>query len=209
MKKPTQKGWPPAAPRFRANKKIGVTSVCPHICPEYDEAQAESNNAATVTQTKTFDAAQSAQNNNLKGPYVADLKSKEIAPLLDPNHKPSDKDIVGNGQCVTACSKFSGVTGDTKRWRAGEGVADSRDIKPGTAIATFDGNARYPSGKDKNSGPYLGPGTKGSIWILDQWPAHSPNSAHPPQPREVLNDNTRGASNNANAYHVILVAPEE
>jgi hypothetical protein len=143
----------------------------------------------------------------LKGPYVADLKSKNIAPLLDPNHKPSDSDIIGNGQCVIACSKFSGVTGDTKRWRAGADVADNGDIKPGTAIATFDSNGRYPSGKDKNSGIYLGPGTKGSIWILDQWPAHAPNPAHPPQPREVLNDNTRGASNNANAYHAILVAP--
>ena len=155
-------------------------------------------------------SSEQAQNNSqaeLKGPYVADLKSKNIAPLLDPNHKPSDSDIVGNGQCVTAYSKFSGVTGDTKRWRAGVDVADNGDIKPGTAIATFDSNGRYPSGKDKNSGIYLGPGTKGSI--LDQWPAHSPNPAHPPQPREVLNDNARGASNNANAYHVILVAPEE
>jgi hypothetical protein len=149
------------------------------------------------------------QQSNLKGPYVADLKSKQIAPLLDPNHQPSDKDIVGNGQCVSACSKFSGVTGDTKLWRAGAGVADNGDVKPGTAIATFDSNGRYPTGKDKNSGIYLGPGTKGSIWILDQWPAHDPNPAHPPQPRELLNDNARGVSNNSNAYHVILVAPEE
>jgi RHS repeat-associated protein len=152
--------------------------------------------------------AQNTQS-DLKGPYVADLKSKQIAPLLDPNHQPSDKDIVGNGQCVSACSKFSGVTGDTKRWRAGAGVADNGDIKPGTAIATFDSNGRYPTGKDKNSAIYLGPGTKGSIWVLDQWPAHAPNPAHPPQPREVLNDNSRGISNNSNSYHVILVAPEE
>jgi RHS repeat-associated protein len=149
-----------------------------------------------------------SQHSDLKGPYVADLKSKQIAPLLDPNHRPSDKDIVGNGQCVSACSKFSGVTGDTKRWRAGASAADNSDIKPGTAIATFD-NGRYPSGKDKNSAIYLGPGTKGSIWVLDQWPAHASNPAHPPQPREVLSDNARGVSNNSNAYHVILVAPEE
>jgi hypothetical protein len=48
-----------------------------------------------------------------------------------------------------------------------------------------------------------------SVWVLDQWPAHAPNPAHPPQPREVLNDNSRGISNNSNSYHVILVAPEE
>src|SRR5205807_5117326 len=43
-----------------------------------------------------------------KGPYVADLKSKDIAPLLDPNHKPSDKDAVGlNGECVDLTKKSS------------------------------------------------------------------------------------------------------
>ncbi len=155
------------------------------------------------------DQAQITQS-DLKGPYVADLKSKEIAPLLDPNHKSSDKDIVGNGQCVTACSKFSGVPGNTKEWRAGAAVTGDGDIKPGTAIATFDSNGRYTTGQDKNSAIFLSNGTKGSIWVLDQWPAHPDNntSAHPPQPREVRFDDGKTLSNSANAYHVIMVAPE-
>ena len=88
----------------------------------------------------------------VRGPYTADLHSPEIAAPLDPNHKSSNADVVGNGQCVTACSKFSGVTGDTSQWKATPTVADNSDIKPGTAIATFDSNGRYPTGADKNSG---------------------------------------------------------
>lgn len=142
---------------------------------------------------------------------MADLKSPAIAPLLDPNHKPSQSDVIGNGECVTACKKFAGLEGtSTSQWRAGPKVATDKDIKPGTAIATFDSNGRYPKGDEqKNSGIYLGRGTNGSIWILDQWPARSGTGQrdHPPQPRELLTDNRRGASNNSNAYYVILVAP--
>ncbi|MGH9498023.1 MAG: BPSL0067 family protein [Terriglobales bacterium] len=90
--------------------------------------------------------------------------------------------MVGNGQCVTACSKFSGVTGDTKRWRAGAGAADNGDIKPETAIATFDNNGHYPSGKDKNSGIYLGPGTKAAFgfWISGQRTPRIPHTHRSP-----------------------------
>jgi len=160
-------------------------------------------------------AKKEAQNNTsaaptLQGPYVADLKSKEIAPLLDPNHKPSNSDIIGNGECVTACKKFAGLEGpSTDQWRAGPKVVDDKDIKPGTAIATFDSKGRYPGkDQDKNSGIYLGRGTNGSIWILDQWPARpgTAQKAHPPQPRE-LRPGGSNVSNNSNAYFVILVAP--
>jgi hypothetical protein len=152
-----------------------------------------------------------AQQQQLSGPYVADLKSPTIAPLLDPNHKPSNSDVIGDGECVSACKRFAGLEGtSTDQWRAGPVVANNSDIKPGTAIATFDSKGRYPGPNvsDKNSGIYLGKGTNGSIWILDQWPARPSRNtpAHPPQPREVFNDNRRGASNNANAYYEIYVA---
>lgn len=142
------------------------------------------------------------QPGDVRGPYVADLNSRQIAPLLDPNHKQSNSDVVGNGQCVSACKKFAGLEGsNTRQWRAGPKVANNGNIKPGTAIATFDSSGHYPIGPEKNSGIYLGPGTKGSIWILDQWPGHAP------EPREVVFDNNRSPSNNSNAYSVIYVAP--
>jgi hypothetical protein len=166
----------------------------------------------TANQTEDQQQAEATkqQAQNLKGPYVADLKSPEIAPLLDPNHKSSNSDIVGNGECVTACKKFAGLEGtSTDQWRAGPKVVDDKDIKPGTAIATFDDKGHYP-GKDqnKNSAIYLGRGTNGSIWVLDQWPARpgTTQKAHPPQPRELRPGGTN-VSNNSNAYYVILVAP--
>ena len=63
---------------------------------------------------------------------------------------------------------------NTDQWRAGPQVTTGKDIKPGTAIATFDSNGHYPKGdQPKHSGIFLKKGTNGSIWILDQWPARS------------------------------------
>jgi RHS repeat-associated protein len=153
--------------------------------------------------------AQQAQNSTTgrqsDGSYVADLKSTEIAPLLDPNHKPSNSDVVGpNGECVDLTKKFSGMGKDdvgTYQWRPGPKVVDSKDIRPGTAIATFNDKDRYPSKHGWNSGIYLNSGVKGSIWILDQWPGYSP------RPREVFLDNNRDRPDNSAAYSVIYVVP--
>jgi hypothetical protein len=86
-------------------------------------------------------------------------------------------------------------------WYQGEEVVGANDVKPGTAIATFNDKGRFPSTAGWNSGIYLGPGVNGSIWILDQWPGH------PPQRREVLNQHTSYPANNSSAYSVILVGP--
>jgi hypothetical protein len=117
--------------------------------------------------------------------------------------------MIGNGQCVTACAHFSGVTGDTKQWTEGPPVANNSSIPVGTAIATFDSNGHYPgnSAKDKNSGIYMGQGKNGSILILDQWPGHPQTGtpAHPAEIRPVRFDDGRTLSNSAEAYHVIIV----
>jgi hypothetical protein len=120
-------------------------------------------------------------------------------------------DLVGNGnekgECVALTSQLTGVTADTSQWRAGPKVVNADGtlnsaVKPGTAIATFDSNGRYPGPnvKDKNSATFLGPGVysgNGGIRVMDQWKAHPPNSAHAPQSRDV--------SNNSNSYFVIIV----
>jgi RHS repeat-associated protein len=141
----------------------------------------------------------------LKGPYVADLKSPQIDPLLDQNHKPSNSDVVGpNGECVDLTKKFSGMgkedTG-TYQWRPGPKVVGNKDIQPGTAIATFNDKDRFPNKHHWNSGIYLGPGVNGSIWILDQWPGYSP------RPREVHLDKSRAPADNSAAYSVVYVVP--
>lgn len=127
-------------------------------------------------------------------------------PLLDQNHKSSNSDVVGpNGECVDLTKKFSGMSKEdigTYQWRPGPKAVDDKDIKPGTAIATFDEKGRFPNKHTYNSGIYLNSGTKGSIWILDQWPGH------PPRVREVFLDNRKEPADNAGAYSVIYVTPK-
>ena len=139
------------------------------------------------------------------GSYVAPTgPGTEIGNITDPAHPLPP--LVGNGQCVTACKHFSGITAPTGDWREGAAASGNGSLPIGTAIATFGSNGRYPTGDDKNSGIYMGQTKNGGILILDQWPAHpvSGTPAHPPQIREMrLNSNDM--SNSAAAYHVIIV----
>ncbi len=121
-------------------------------------------------------------------------------------HPPDDT----QGQCVTACKHFSGITAPTTAWREGAAVSGNSSIPIGTAIATFGSNGKYPTNEDQNSGIYLGPGGKpGSILIFDQWPAYPSlgTAAQPPHIREMPFNSDYGHSmaNSASAYHVIIV----
>lgn len=122
-------------------------------------------------------------------------------------HLPNDTE----GQCVTACKHFSGITAPTKVWKKGAAVSGNSSLPIGTAIATFGSNGKYPTNGDQNSGIYMGQGSKpGSILILDQWPAYGPPTntpAHPPSIREMPFNSDYGHSmaNSASAYHVIIV----
>jgi RHS repeat-associated protein len=125
---------------------------------------------------------------------------------------------IGNGQCVTACANFSGVTPDTSKWVSGTHAMQLTDKDIGLAIATFessgpsDTNGHYPKGHDKNSGIFMGTGY-GGIWIVDQWPANAAQN-RPSNVAPFLHfipdydpNNTRhpSRSDNADAYYVIRV----
>jgi RHS repeat-associated protein len=139
------------------------------------------------------------------GSYIAPTgPGTEIGNITDPAHPLPP--LIGNGQCVTACKHFSGITAPTADWREGAAVSGNSTLPIGTAIATFGSNGRYPTGDDRNSGIYMGQIKNGGILILDQWPAHpvSGTPAHPPQIRE-MKFNNGDMSNSASAYHVIIV----
>jgi hypothetical protein len=51
--------------------------------------------------------------------------------------------LIGDGNCVALVQKLTDV-GHTSNWRPGERVLDSKNILPGTVIATFE-NGRYPN----------------------------------------------------------------
>jgi RHS repeat-associated protein len=140
------------------------------------------------------------------GSYIAPTgPGSEIAKITDPATPLPP--LIGNGQCVTACKHFSGITAPTSQWQEGAGVANNGSVPIGTAIATFGSNGKYPTNGDQNSGIYMGQGKNGSILILDQWPAHAASGtpAHPPQIREMRFNDGSTLSNSAQAYHVIIV----
>jgi len=140
------------------------------------------------------------------GSYVAPTgPGTEIGNITDPAHPLPP--MIGNGQCVTACAHFSGVTAHTDSWTPGAAVSGNGSLPIGTAIATFGPDGKFHSDGTMNSGIYMGQGKNGSILILDQWPAHplagTPN--HPAQIREMRYDDGRTLSNSAKAYRVIIV----
>jgi len=53
--------------------------------------------------------------------------------------RPNQGSPKGNlGECVSLVANLTGITTDTKKWRGGAKVIDTANIKPGTAIASFD-----------------------------------------------------------------------
>ena len=160
---------------------------------------------------------ESATGRQPDGSYVAATgPGSEISKIDRAADRGTPVPLVGSGECVALTSHLTGVTDHTPSWERGPRVVNddgtlNTAVKPGTAVATFDKNGKYPSGDvPKNSGTFLGPGVasgKGSIRLMDQWNAHPPNPANPPQSRDVRfnADAGRDVSNNSNAYYVILV----
>jgi hypothetical protein len=131
---------------------------------------------------------------NLWGLVQANLNDPALSPLVK-SLWPQAKQCYGvNQQCVALTRHFTGLP-CTDCCRAGQQVMGNTII-PGTTIATFNENGRYPKGRKKNSGIYLYSTHEGMV-ILDQWPGHKA------QARLV----TPGGSpqNDPNAYSVITV----
>lgn len=138
------------------------------------------------------------QQGDLRGPFVADTNNPEIKSILDGKKS----EVIEDGECVTATKHFAHLEGySTDQWRAGPGVANNSNLKPGTAIATFDINGRYPKSGERNSGLWMKAGSNGGITILDQY-------NHPPKPpgqRPLPFVSPFGRSNESAAYSVIYV----
>jgi len=142
-----------------------------------------------------------AQNRQPDGSYKA--TPAQLAKIKEAADK---KTTIGNGECVTACERFTGVPGPTTSWTGGKPASELTDKDKGTAIATFvkgpDGVWRYlpDAGGHKNSGTFMGPSTNGTFWMADQWPAGQ-------EPVTIWNvgRNSNNASMNAASYRVVIV----
>jgi RHS repeat-associated protein len=141
-----------------------------------------------------------AQNRQPDGSYKA--TPAQLAKIKEAADK---KTTIGNGQCVTACERFTGVPGPTSLWEGGKPASELTDKDKGTAIATFvkgpDGEWRYlpDANGHMNSGTFMGTSTKGTFWMADQWPQGKPVSIW------NVGSNPNNASMNAASYRVIIV----
>jgi RHS repeat-associated protein len=89
--------------------------------------------------------------------FIVDLNDPEISAIAHGPDWPQATKYYGEShQCVSLTKHFAKLP-CTDCWRAGPKVLGN-DVAPGTAIATFNDNGRYPQSNDvsKNSGIYLG-----------------------------------------------------
>jgi RHS repeat-associated protein len=195
-----------------------TTGGCMGASPEATLAANDGSDAAIVQnniQAQAQQAAASTGNNAAQqhagrqpdGSYVAPTgPGTPVGNITDPAQPVPP--MIGNGQCVTACSRLSGVTPDTSQWTPGAAVSGNDSIPIGTAIATFGPDNKFHSDGTMNSGIYMGQTKNGGVLILDQWTAHpqSGTPEHHPAVRPMVYDrHEQGLSNSARYYHVIIV----
>jgi RHS repeat-associated protein len=140
------------------------------------------------------------------GSYRADLNDPRLSALVKPPFPQASASFGESDQCVSLTKYFSGAP-CTGCWRKGPPVLGNSNLTPGTAIATFDDNGRYPQDDPqhperhtpRNSAMYVGQsGT--DIWVIDQWPGH-------PALYRRIPRNGNSVSNQSGAYSVIVVPP--
>jgi hypothetical protein len=89
---------------------------------------------------------------NIPGRYVADDPQQWLG-----------HSSVGTGECVALVQAATGAPRTTE-WRPGVQVQGNVNIRPGTAIATFDDDGHYTG----HAAIYLGQDAHG-IHVIDQW----------------------------------------
>lgn len=124
------------------------------------------------------------------GRYVADN------PRLWAGQRP-----VGTGECVALVQAATGAPRSTE-WRSGAQVQGNTNIRPGTAIATFDINGRYTG----HAAIYLGQDADG-IRVVDQWNIRENGRVirqHQPSNRTLpFGQPQRAFINRGEPYHVV------
>lgn len=79
--------------------------------------------------------------------------------------------LIAGGDCVALIKALvPGLIGlSTRTWKKGETVVGSKDIQPGTSIATFEDGV-YPSSREtrKHAALFMAYGGN-AIYVVDQW----------------------------------------
>ena len=111
------------------------------------------------------------------------------------------------GECVALVKQLTGMP-ETAKWRAGDAITGYGDppLQPGTAIATMDENGRYPGPgvKHKHACIFMGYGVdeygRKGMYVYDQY------KGKPPGKRFIEFNNSKGVSNNAYKYSVVITS---
>jgi hypothetical protein len=148
-------------------------------------AQAATNTAMDASSGVNTAAA------TVPGRYVADNPQRWIG-----------QNSVGTGECVPLVQAATGAPRSTE-WQRGAQVQGNTDIRPGTAIATFDSNGRY----DGHAAIYLGQDEHG-IRVTDQWNIKDSQGhilgRQPPHERTLpLGDPQHSRVDRGELYHVV------
>lgn len=132
-------------------------------------------------------------------------------PYVSNNPRHWEGESVGSGQCVAYAQKAAGMP-LTAHWKQGDTVQGNEDLKPGTAIATFDATGRYGNHTDGRShvAIFLSQ-DKNGIKVLDQFMKRVKDPAtgetkRLPQPvteRTIYFRPAARAENDGRNYHVV------
>lgn len=110
--------------------------------------------------------------------------------------------VVGDGHCV-AFVRAAAAAPHTSQWVVGAAVWETSDeLKPGTAIATFNQHGKYANATDGSSHAaiFIGADDEG-MTVYDQW------VGHPVEMRVIRAKGGQGkACDDADAYSVIETA---
>ncbi len=109
---------------------------------------------------------------------------------------------IGTGECVSLVQQATGAP-RAMEWRPGILVQGNANIRPGTAIATFDSSDRY----DGHAAIYLGQDGHG-IQVVDQWNIRDSHGRiigqQPPSVRTLpFNDPQHSRINRGDSYRVV------
>ena len=110
--------------------------------------------------------------------------------------------VVGSGECVALVQTADSGVGLTRTWAQGSQVQGNTELRPGTTIATFNGEGRYANLRDGSSHTaiYLGQNAEG-IQVLDQW------AGSPAAYRTIRWSSATGmASNTGSKFYVVTRA---
>ncbi len=136
------------------------------------------------------------------------------SPVIDPSEGYVDQrpqswighPSVGTGECVPLVQQATGAP-HTSQWRRGALVKGDPNLRPGTAIATFDEDGHYGNHTDGRSHAaiYLWQDANGIV-VIDQWVLYNHGKRfglHSPRQRTISFNDHKTAINNGNLFYVV------